>query len=85
VVAALAQGHHPFAFAVAELVDNSLRATRANTMRDRNIRISLVLHPDNDEGLVSVSMRRPLQSPISDDAGHVDHLMHTQTYNVEPG
>ena len=59
---ALAQGHHPFAFALAELVDNSLRATRANTARDRNIRISLVLHPDSDEGLISVSMCRLLQA-----------------------
>jgi hypothetical protein len=26
-----AQGHHPLAFALAELVDNALRATKGNT------------------------------------------------------
>ena len=50
-----AQGHHPMAFALAELVDNSLRATRGRTTSDRNIRVTLVLHPERSEGLVSVS------------------------------
>jgi len=49
------QGHHPMAFALAELVDNSLRATRGHTTSDRNIRVTLVLHPERPEGLVSVS------------------------------
>ena len=68
-VGTLAQGHHPFAFALAELVDNSLRATRTHTTRERNIRVSLVLHPDKDEGLVSVSMRMSFacRSICSDD------------------
>ena len=43
------------AFALAELVDNSLRATRGHTTDDRNIRVTLVLHPERPEGLVSVS------------------------------
>jgi len=49
------QGHHPMAFALAELVDNSLRATRGHTTSDRNIRVTLVLHPERPEGLVTVS------------------------------
>lgn len=39
-----AQGHHPFAFALAELIDNSLRATKHNIDRPRLIRISLVVN-----------------------------------------
>ena len=57
------QGHHPMAFAVAELMDNSLRATRKRTASDRNIRVTLVLHPDRPEGLVSVSAQLKLHLP----------------------
>lgn len=39
-----AQGHHPFAFALAELIDNSLRATKHNGPgRPRHITVSLVV------------------------------------------
>lgn len=36
------QGRHPFVYALAEFVDNSLRATRRNGSRPRSITISLV-------------------------------------------
>lgn len=38
----LRQGRHPFVYALAEFVDNSLRATRRNGSRPRSITISLV-------------------------------------------
>lgn len=38
-----AQGHHPFAFALAELIDNALRATKRNVDRPREIKISFVV------------------------------------------
>ncbi|KAK9820414.1 hypothetical protein WJX72_010046 [[Myrmecia] bisecta] len=48
-----AQGHHPFASALAELVDNALRATRNNGSTGR--RICVVLATDKTgQGLISV-------------------------------
>lgn len=40
-----AQGHQPSAFALAELIDNALRATKGNGAagRQRSITVSLVL------------------------------------------
>ncbi|GBF97420.1 hypothetical protein Rsub_09586 [Raphidocelis subcapitata] len=49
-----AQGHHPLAFALAELVDNALRATKGNTSRPRSIVVSLVVDDTASRGLVAV-------------------------------
>lgn len=38
-----AQGHHPAAFALAELIDNSLRATKGNGGRPRCITVTLAV------------------------------------------
>jgi Histidine kinase-, DNA gyrase B-, and HSP90-like ATPase len=38
-----AQGHHPFPYALAELIDNALRATRRNGDRPRTITVSMVV------------------------------------------
>ena len=51
------QGRHPFVYALAEFVDNSLRATRRNAPRPRCITISLVVsgsNPDTARGLVAI-------------------------------
>lgn len=52
------QGHHPFAYALAELIDNSLRATRHATQpnQSRTITISFVTKgtANNPKGLISV-------------------------------
>ena len=48
-----AGSQHPFPYALAELIDNSLRATRGNT-RARNIVVSLVAAHAGQPGLVSV-------------------------------
>ncbi|PRW58303.1 Structural maintenance of chromosomes flexible hinge domain-containing 1 [Chlorella sorokiniana] len=52
-----AQGRHPFVYALAEFVDNSLRATRRNGSRPRCITISLVVsgsNPATARGLVAI-------------------------------
>ncbi|GIL94923.1 hypothetical protein Vretimale_1033 [Volvox reticuliferus] len=56
-----ARGHHPFAFALAELIDNSLRATKVSTMTEvgtsskpRKIVVSLVINERGTAGLVRV-------------------------------
>ncbi|KAI8466921.1 MAG: hypothetical protein J3K34DRAFT_524164 [Monoraphidium minutum] len=51
-----AQGHHPLAFALAELVDNALRATKGNRRvdRPRSIVVSLVMDEAASRGLVVV-------------------------------
>ncbi|GLI61005.1 hypothetical protein VaNZ11_003267, partial [Volvox africanus] len=56
-----ARGHHPFAFALAELVDNSLRATKELTPKEisasskpRVIVVSLVINERGTAGLVRV-------------------------------
>ena len=52
------QGHHPFAYALAELIDNSLRATRQASHPDqcRKIIISFVTKGSNSNlsGLICV-------------------------------
>jgi structural maintenance of chromosomes flexible hinge domain-containing protein 1 len=48
-----AGSQHPFPYAVAELIDNSLRATRSNTT-SRHIVVSLVTNSHSSEGIVSV-------------------------------
>eukprot|EP00887_Chlorella_sp_A99_P005757 scaffold1.g5757.t1 len=51
------QGRHPFVYALAEFIDNSLRATRANAPRPRAITVSLVVsgsNPATARGLVAV-------------------------------
>lgn len=53
----LAQGRHPFCYALAEFVDNSLRATRRNAPRPRAITVSLVVsgqNPATARGLVVI-------------------------------
>jgi hypothetical protein len=53
-----AQGRHPFVYALAEFVDNSLRATRSNAPRPREITISLVAAgsgPGARRGLVCIT------------------------------
>ena len=48
------QGHHPFAYALAELIDNSLRATRTAT-DDRNPRrITISFVTGRSGGLICV-------------------------------
>jgi signal transduction histidine kinase len=49
-----AQGHHPLAFALAELIDNALRATKGNTERPRSITVSLVTDDKSSKGMVCV-------------------------------
>jgi two-component sensor histidine kinase len=49
-----AQGYHPLAFALAELVDNSLRATKANADCARSITVSLVTDDAGSQGMVCV-------------------------------
>ncbi|GLC56261.1 hypothetical protein PLESTB_001085700 [Pleodorina starrii] len=58
-----ARGHHPFAFALAELVDNSLRATKARPPTDagaasadkpRVITVSLIVNERGTAGLIRV-------------------------------
>ncbi|KAL4443930.1 hypothetical protein ABPG75_011667 [Micractinium tetrahymenae] len=52
-----AQGRHPFVYALAEFVDNSLRATRRNAPRRRAITVSLVVsgtNPSTARGLVAI-------------------------------
>ncbi|EFJ52379.1 hypothetical protein VOLCADRAFT_86759 [Volvox carteri f. nagariensis] len=58
-----ARGHHPFAFALAELIDNSLRATKAqlptdpsvaSAERPRMIVVSLVVNERGTAGLIRV-------------------------------
>eukprot|EP00775_Hariotina_reticulata_P002831 gene2831-3124_t len=49
-----AQGQHPLAFALAELVDNSLRATKANKQQPRSITVSLVTDDKAQHGMVCV-------------------------------
>jgi hypothetical protein len=49
-----AQGQTPFAFALAELVDNSLRATKANRDRPRSIAVTLALDSTGKKGMVCV-------------------------------
>ena len=51
------QGRHPFVYALAEFVDNSLRATRRNAPRPRSITLSLVVsgsNPSTARGLVAI-------------------------------
>eukprot|EP00878_Enallax_costatus_P028476 GHUV01030760.1.p1 GENE.GHUV01030760.1~~GHUV01030760.1.p1 ORF type:complete len:246 (+),score=76.14 GHUV01030760.1:367-1104(+) len=49
-----AQGHAPLAFALAELIDNALRATKSNRDRPRSITISLVTDEKASRGMVCV-------------------------------
>jgi hypothetical protein len=49
-----AQGQTPFAFALAELVDNSLRATKGNRDRARAIAVTLCLDASGRRGMVCV-------------------------------
>ena len=51
------QGRHPFVYALAEFVDNSLRATRRNAPRPRSLTLSLVVsgsNPSTARGLVAI-------------------------------
>jgi hypothetical protein len=50
-----AQGYHPLAFALAELVDNSLRATKGNRECPRSITVSLITDDNGSTGVVCVS------------------------------
>lgn len=53
-----AQGRHPFVYALAEFIDNSLRATRKNAPLPRNITISFVVvgsNAANAKGLICVT------------------------------
>lgn len=49
-----AQGYHPLAFALAELIDNALRATKGNKQRPRSITVSLVTDDKGSKGMVCV-------------------------------
>jgi len=49
-----AQGQHPLAFALAELIDNALRATKANRQQPRSITVSLVTDDKAQHGMVCV-------------------------------
>jgi signal transduction histidine kinase len=49
-----AQGHHPLAFALAELIDNALRATKGNSELPRSITVSLVTDEKGGKGMVCV-------------------------------
>ena len=46
------QGHHPFAYALGELIDNALRATNRNGSQGARITISLVA--EAGKGLICV-------------------------------
>jgi hypothetical protein len=50
-----AQGYHPLAFALAELIDNSLRATKGNSERPRSITVSLITDDKGSQGVICVS------------------------------
>ena len=50
-----AQGYHPLAFALAELIDNSLRATKGNMQRPRSITVSLITDDKGSAGAICVS------------------------------
>jgi hypothetical protein len=50
-----AQGYHPLAFALAELVDNSLRATKGNRECPRSITVSLITDDNGSKGVICVS------------------------------
>lgn len=50
-----AQGYHPLAFALAELIDNALRATKANRECPRNITVSLITDDKGSQGVICVS------------------------------
>lgn len=50
-----AQGYHPLAFALAELIDNSLRATKGNQQRPRSITVSLITDDKGSAGAICVS------------------------------
>ena len=50
-----AQGYHPLAFALAELIDNSLRATKGNMERPRSITVSLITDDKGSQGVICVS------------------------------
>lgn len=50
-----AQGQHPFAFALAELIDNSLRATKSTPSdQTRSITVSLLVDAKGQQGMVCV-------------------------------
>lgn len=49
-----AQGYHPLAFALAELIDNSLRATKGNREAPRSLAVSLVTDDAGSRGMVCV-------------------------------
>jgi hypothetical protein len=50
-----AQGYHPLAFALAELIDNALRATKGNKQRPRSITVSLITDDKGSAGVICVS------------------------------
>jgi hypothetical protein len=50
-----AQGYHPLAFALAELIDNSLRATKGNRECCRDITVSLITDDKGSQGVICVS------------------------------
>lgn len=50
-----AQGYHPLAFALAELIDNSLRATKGNRECYRDITVSLITDDKGSQGVICVS------------------------------
>jgi len=50
-----AQGYHPLAFALAELIDNALRATKGNKERPRSITVSLITDDKGSQGAICVS------------------------------
>lgn len=51
-----AQGHHPLAFALAELVDNALRATKGNKCAFLSFELS---KPQANAALYATNRRRP--------------------------
>ena len=48
------QGHHPFAYALAELIDNSLRATRNATSANQSRKITISFVTGRSGGLICV-------------------------------
>lgn len=53
-----AQGRHPFVYALAEFIDNSLRATRQNAPTPRSVTVTLIVsgpNPSTARGLVCIS------------------------------
>lgn len=48
------QGRHPFVYALAEFIDNALRATRGNKDKVRNIVVTLATSNSKREGLICV-------------------------------